>query len=147
MLMLLIVALIAVSLACALLCRKVHQLNLWLESSTLRLRECEYTLASKEYSPVHEFQATGSPKVITEPKKPNQAWINHAYPLQQLTIKLQGTRHTTPKSIIAQLGTVTKRLNAGDSDGQAHDDDFGYHFEFVKASPGPSFFDSPASQR
>lgn len=71
-------------------------------------------------------------------------WIDHAYPLQQVTIKLQGTRHTSPKFIIDQLGTVLERLNAGDTTGHRHDDDFGYAFEYVMTSPGPSFFNAPA---
>lgn len=71
----------------------------------------------------------------------NQSWIDHAYPLQQLTIKLQGTRHSDRAWIIKQLETVVQLLNAGDTTGQAHDDDFGYLFEYIEESPGPSFFD------
>lgn len=74
----------------------------------------------------------------------NQAWQEHAYPLQQVTIQLQGTRHSDPGSIIAQLETVIARLRAGDVRGQDHDDDFGYRFEFNAASSGASFFDEPA---
>lgn len=74
----------------------------------------------------------------------NKNWIAHAYPLQQVTIKLQGTRHSDKAAIVAQLETVLARLRAGDTSGQDHDDDFGYAFEYVQAVPGPSFFDAPA---
>ncbi len=71
-------------------------------------------------------------------------WMKHAYPLQQVTIKLQGTRHSDKAAIVAQLETVLARLKAGDTSGQDHDDDFGYAFEYLQAVPGPSFFDEPA---
>lgn len=50
-------------------------------------------------------------------------WVEHAYPLQQVVVRLPG-----------------------DVKGSSHDDDFGYSFTVVDASPGPSFFDSPAGQ-
>lgn len=56
-------------------------------------------------------------------------------------IRLQGTRHSDKDAIIRQLETVIARLKAGDSSGQDHDDDFGYTFDYVAASSGPSFFD------
>ena len=76
----------------------------------------------------------------------NESWIEHAYPLQQVTIRLQGTRHSLKSSIVSQLETVLARLKAGDTSGQEHDDDFGYAFEYVEAVPGPSFFDEPAGR-
>ncbi len=82
-----------------------------------------------------------------EPSMNNEDWIAHAYPLQQVTIKLQGTRHSDKTAVIGQLETVLARLKAGDSAGHDHDDDFGYAFEYVAASPGPSFFDAPAGSK
>lgn len=76
----------------------------------------------------------------------NESWIAHAYPLQQVVVKLQGTRHSDRKEIIDQLETVLARLRAGDVKGGEDDDDFGYSFTVVDASPGPSFFDAPAGQ-
>lgn len=76
----------------------------------------------------------------------NESWIAHAYPLQQVTIRLQGTRHSDKAAIVRQLETVLARLKLGDTSGRDHDDDFGYAFEYVKAAPGPSFFDGPAAQ-
>lgn len=73
----------------------------------------------------------------------NETWIAHAYPLQQVTIKLQGTRHSDKAAIVNQLEVVLARLKAGDTSGSDHDDDFGYSFEYVQAVPGPSFFDEP----
>lgn len=75
----------------------------------------------------------------------NESWTKHAYPLQQITIKLQGTRHSTRPDVIDQLETVLARLKSGDVAGTSHDDDFGYVFTVQAASPGPSFFDEPAS--
>lgn len=74
----------------------------------------------------------------------NANWIAHAYPLQQVTIKLQGTRHSDKTAVIDQLERVLMRLKAGEALGHDHDDDFGYAFEYVAAAPGPSFFDDPA---
>ena len=75
----------------------------------------------------------------------NESWAKHAYPLQQITIKLQGTRHSSRADVIDQLETVLARLKSGDLAGSSHDDDFGYEFAVQAASPGPSFFGEPAS--
>lgn len=75
---------------------------------------------------------------------PNEKWTKHAYPLQQITIKLQGTRHSSRDDVIGQLETVLERLKRGEVNGTSHDDDFGYKFEVQLTSPGPSFFDTPA---
>lgn len=75
---------------------------------------------------------------------PNQGWIAHAYPLQQITIHLQGTKHSDRAAIIGQLEVVLSRLRAGDLKGQDHDDDFGYRFTVEPTSAGQSFFDDPA---
>jgi hypothetical protein len=75
---------------------------------------------------------------------PNGRWIEHAYPLQQITIQLQGTRHSSRSDVVDQLEAVLARLKNGELDGIAHDDDFGYRFKVQTASPGPSFFDDPA---
>lgn len=83
----------------------------------------------------------------TRPHMSNKDWIAHAYPLQQVTIKLQGTRHSDKADIIGQLEIVLARLKAGDTSGQDHDDDFGYAFDYTGASPGPSFFDGPAGSK
>jgi hypothetical protein len=48
----------------------------------------------------------------------NDNWIVHAYPLQQVTLKLQGTRHSDKAAIIGQLEAVLARLKAGDTAGQ-----------------------------
>jgi len=74
----------------------------------------------------------------------NSAWITHAYPLPQVIVKLQGTRHTDKAEIIGLLETVLNRLKSGDVRGCEHDDDFGYVFEYQAASSGSSFFDDPA---
>lgn len=77
---------------------------------------------------------------------PNKAWIEHAYPLQQLTIKLQGTRQTSRADLISLLETVTVRLKAGQMAGAEHDDDLGYAFEYRDSVPGPSFFEEEAER-
>lgn len=78
---------------------------------------------------------------------PNDEWTQHAYPLQHITIHLQGTRHSDRGAVIDQLETVLERLRRGEQAGTDHDDDFGYCFEVVPASDGPSFFDAPAGTR
>ncbi|MBW8832274.1 MAG: hypothetical protein JF606_23280 [Burkholderiales bacterium] len=74
-----------------------------------------------------------------------QAWTEHATPLQQITIRLQGTRQSERRDIVNQLQTDRARLAAGDQAGESSDDDFGYLFVVNGASPGPSFFNQPAS--
>jgi hypothetical protein len=74
----------------------------------------------------------------------SESWTRHAYPLQQITIKLQGTRHSNVADVIGQLETVLARLKNGDVTGASHDDDFGYQFDVQMTAPGPSFFDEPA---
>ncbi len=143
----LVIALVAVSLLCVMLLRQVHRLAVWREECTCSHHDCQMAVVNGVECQAHQDLDSDTPQVTSVVNVPDQNWVNHAYPLQQVTIKLQGTRHSTPESIIAHLCTVTKRLKAGDATGQEHDDDFGYHFEFVKASPGPSFFDTAASQR
>ena len=74
----------------------------------------------------------------------NQSWKDHAYPLQQITVQLQGTKRSSRSAIIAQLETVLAKLRAGDLNGEDHDDDFGYRFNVELSSTDPSFFDEPA---
>lgn len=74
----------------------------------------------------------------------NEYWTKHAYPLQQITIQLQGTRHSSRDDVIDQLEAVLARLKKGELEGSSHDDDFGYQFQVQPAAPGPSFFDAPA---
>lgn len=71
----------------------------------------------------------------------SESWHAHAYPLQQVTIKLQGTRHSSKDDVIEQLETVLARLKSGDIAGHHHDDDFGYCFEYNGTATAPSFFD------
>lgn len=72
------------------------------------------------------------------------SWIAHAYPLQQIRIELQGTRHSDRAAVIDQLETVLARLRDGELSGGVDDDDFGYRFVVDGNSAGPSFFDGPA---
>lgn len=61
----------------------------------------------------------------------HESWIEHAYPLQQVRIELQGTRHSDRAAIVEQLETVLARLRAGEDVGEEDDDDFGYRFRFT----------------
>lgn len=76
----------------------------------------------------------------------NPDWVKHAYPLQQISIQLQGTRHNSRAEIIDQLELVLACLRAGESVGEDHDDDFGYRFE-VNGEADRSFFDQTAGRR
>ena len=71
------------------------------------------------------------------------SWVAHVYPLQQIRVELQGTRHSDRAAIIDQLETVLARLRAGEQMGGVDDDDFGFRFIVDGASSGPSIFDSP----
>lgn len=65
-------------------------------------------------------------------------WNAHTYPLLQVTVRLQGARHSSRADVINQLETVLDRLRSGD--------DCGYEFELRGASMGPSYFDEPAGE-
>ena len=75
----------------------------------------------------------------------NPRWREQAYPLKQITIRLQGTRHSDVPHIVAQLDKIRDRLLQGDITGTDHDDDFGYAFSVAESPDGPSFFDDPSS--
>ncbi len=55
-------------------------------------------------------------------------WHEHAYPLKQIIIKLQGTRHSEREDLIGLLNIVRRQLEQGREHGKADDDDFGYVF-------------------
>lgn len=86
-------------------------------------------------------QSNALPDTETDP-----SWIAHAYPLQQIVVKVQGTRHSDPESMQKQLEKALLRLKAGELSGREHDDDFGYLFEVVRESPGPSFFEEESGR-
>jgi hypothetical protein len=71
----------------------------------------------------------------------NKAWIEHAYPLKQVFIQLQGTRQSSREEVVELLETVVAKLKAGHTTGGDNDDDFGYFFEYRDDVPGPSLFD------
>ena len=140
-------ALVVVSLLCLVLIRKVNRLNAYHGTCNCCQPELPAEVDDREESQLLEEPRNDTSPVSSTPYAPSQSWIDHAYPLNQLTIKLQGTRHSSPESITALLGIVTKRLAAGVTTGYDYDDDFGYHFELVKESPGPSFFDGPSGMK
>lgn len=102
-----------------------------------------------ELDELHPFLAGRVPRAWPEPlperiaSLPDPDWKVHAYPLQQVTIKLQGTRLSNRAAIVGQLDTVRARLQVGEKNGHDHEDDFGYSFRYDQAVDGPSFFDGP----
>lgn len=70
-------------------------------------------------------------------------WQTQSYPLQCITIELQGTRHSDLKHMMAQLTEVVARIECGDSKGESSDDDFGYRF--TVSSREESIFHEPAT--
>lgn len=91
-----------------------------------------------------EKKLLDSENKLEPPISAPKAWIEHAYPLQQITVQIQGTRHSERQTVIDQLEEVLARLRQGEEVGEDYDDDFGYRFAVDSASSGPSFFDSPA---
>lgn len=67
-------------------------------------------------------------------------WAMHAHPLKQITITLQGTRHSVLDDLLHQVPEVVRRIQAGDMQGEASDDDFGYKFQVSKSSQDRSVF-------
>lgn len=74
----------------------------------------------------------------------SKEWKDHAYPLQQIVVKVQGRRNSYREDLIHQLELVIARLRTGEQRGAGHDDDFGYLFEVTRSEDGPSFFDEAA---
>lgn len=87
-----------------------------------------------------EFWTFGKPIDETN-EKHLRDWKSHAYPLQQIKIVLQGTRHSDRASIIEQLKDVLAALRAGELRGAQYDDDFGFKFQFVDAANTSVFSD------
>ena len=77
--------------------------------------------------------------------KMSDAWKADAYPLQLITIRLQGTRHCRPSTILHWLDEVRARVLAGEKSGELSDDDDGYHFDVIV--PDESILPGPASSR
>lgn len=77
----------------------------------------------------------------------NQAWKDHAYPLQAIKIELQGTRHSNQAEMLAQLKEVVARIERGDVAGESSDDDFGYKFAVSGGVETSIFGDDPASHK
>lgn len=77
----------------------------------------------------------------------NQKWKDHAYPLQAITIELQGTRHSNQADMLAQLKEVVARIERGDAAGESSDDDFGYKFTVSSAVETSIFGDEPFTQK
>jgi hypothetical protein len=70
-----------------------------------------------------------------------ERWKAHAYPLQQIHITLQGTRHSDRAAIVEQLKDVLGSLQAGELRGAQYDDDFGFKFEVVESAHTSIFSD------
>lgn len=70
---------------------------------------------------------------------PSKDWIEHAYPLQLITVQVQGTRHSELSVMAKELRRVADMIDAGLLTGQEEDDDFGYRFS-VEAGKTESIF-------
>lgn len=73
-------------------------------------------------------------------------WAMHAYPLKRITIEVQGTRHSDPENMLLQVEEVVGKIRAGDLQGEAADDDFGYKFSVALRSDNPSIFGNDATR-
>lgn len=116
----------------------IRGLKPWTDEFWAELKN-ESAIRQKDES-VNKAGTSGSAENLAE----NKCWIEHAYPLQQVTIKLQGTRHSDRGEVINLLETVLNRLRAGEIAGAEHDDDFGYSFNVVEESQQFSFFEGSA---
>ena len=74
----------------------------------------------------------------------NSNWQPLALPLKAITLKRQGTKHSPLDDLLSQLQHSVDRVNAGNTLGYDHDDDFGYVFEVVNETD-VTFFADPAS--
>ena len=73
-------------------------------------------------------------------------WAMHAHPLKQITIRLQGTRHSEPEIMLQHMEEVVGRIKGGEVRGESSDDDFGYEFSVELRSNKPSIFsNAPAT--
>lgn len=69
-------------------------------------------------------------------------WEQNAYPLKQVTIELQGTKHSDLISVSKQLLTIMEKIQKGELSGEEEDDDFGFRFS-VQNEATSSIFKSP----
>ena len=76
----------------------------------------------------------------------NSNWQPLAFPLQPLTLKRQGTKHSPLDDLLSQLQHSADRVNAGNTLGFDHDADFGYVFEVVNETDVTFFADSASVQ-
>ena len=76
----------------------------------------------------------------------NSNWQQLAFPLKQIAIKRQGTKHSTLDDLLSQLQHSADRVNAENALGYDHDDDFGYVFEVVNETNVTFFADSASVQ-
>lgn len=60
----------------------------------------------------------------------DQEWLEQAYPLQQITIILQGTKLSNKADMLSLLETISARLKSDDTNGCYHKDEFGYSFQY-----------------
>lgn len=118
----------------------IRGLKPWTDEFWTELKN-ESVIRQKDES-VNKAGASESAENLAE----NKCWLHYAYPLQQVIIKLQGTRHSNHIEVINLLETVLKRLRAGEIAGSEHDDYFGYSFNFVEESKQLSFFDEEAEK-
>ncbi len=82
--------------------------------------------------------------IVPEYEEVSASWRERAYPLQQLTVRIQGTRRHSVEDLAFQLDQVAERLRSGSLSGHRYDDDCGYAFSLVESPEGPSFFPGAA---
>jgi len=73
----------------------------------------------------------------------NKEWYDAAYPLKLLTLKAQGSKNTSKESLVSQLKIAIEHIETGAILGSAHDDDFGFAFQYKDESYG-TIFSGPA---
>jgi hypothetical protein len=60
---------------------------------------------------------------------PRKEWIAYAYPLQLITVQVQGRRDSLQGDMAQLLRAVADLIDAGQLSGAVEDDDFGYVFK------------------
>jgi hypothetical protein len=67
--------------------------------------------------------------VETKEMTKKQEWRAYAYPLQLITVQVQGRRNSLQGDMAQLLRSVADLIDAGEVTGTNEDDDFGYVFK------------------
>lgn len=115
------------------------------ESLSSKPRKSGMHMASAFHAPstIDDAKPGNQPFDASQEQGPSQSWIDHAYPLKQVVIEIQGSTQTSLSRLIDELDQVFLKLIKGELGGEGGDEVVNHKFQYQNEAPGPSFFDEP----